>query len=145
MYFIRCIIPNNDKRNAKFDEELILSQLKTSCTISYAEFIRFGYTKRFDFKDLVIKCEPLKQEFIKYCYDRMHFYSKVLLSIGFKLEDFKMGTEAICFRSNKFQLMEDFLSDATAASFEKIKRGFRTSKWRCVIIAIRFLSKLFCF
>lgn len=141
MYFIRCIIPNNDKQNAKFDEELVLRQLKTSCTISYAKFIRFGYTKRIDFKDLVDKCEPLEQKFIKYCYDRMHFYSKVLLSIGFILEDFN----AIFFRSKKFQLLEDFLCDATATSFEKIKRVFWRSKWRCVLMAIRFLSRLFCF
>lgn len=111
MHFIRCILPNSEKQNGKFDEELVLRQLNTSCTLAYANFIRFGYSKSVPFQELVEKCKTVEKKLIKASDSRSDFYSKVLLSIGFKFEDFKMGNEAIFFRSNKFELLEKNFCD----------------------------------
>lgn len=43
--------------------------------------------------------------------DRTQFYSNVLLYIGFRLKDFKMGNDEIFFQSNKFHLLEKFFYD----------------------------------
>lgn len=111
MHFIRCILPNNNRQNRKFDEALVLSQLNTSCTVSYTNFIRFGYSKSVAFEKLVERCKSVEEKWNKANADRATFYSKVLLSLGFKLDEFKMGNEAIFFRANKFVLMEELFED----------------------------------
>ena len=90
-------MPNNNNQNGIFDEELIFNQLKASCTVSYMNFIRYGYSKSVAFEDLAEKCNSLEE---KYVWKRVkpnglkpnreNFYSKVLLSMGFKLDEFKM-------------------------------------------------------
>lgn len=110
-YFVRCILPNNEKNNAKFEHDLVLKQLITSSTISYVKFIRFGYPKRIELRKIVDACEWLEKKLNIEFEQRSMFYSKVLLYIGFKLKDFKMGHDAIFFRSKKFHLLENFLSD----------------------------------
>lgn len=118
LHFIRCILPNNDKQNAKFEEELVLRQLITSNTISYAKFIRFGYSKRVSCQKIIDECKWVKN---KSCASRLNVCSKVLLSIGFKLRDFKMGNDGIAFRSDKFCMLETFFSDVVAARSFKEK------------------------
>lgn len=113
MHFIRCVLPNNHKQQGQFDEESVLRQLRTSCIVPYAKFIRFGYSKRISFQELSNKCKILEDKFVKDFPNRKHFYSKVLLSIGFGREEFKMGSDMIFFRSNKFGLLKTFLSDMT--------------------------------
>lgn len=122
MHFIRCILPNNNKQNGKFEEELVLSQLNTTCTVSYANFIRFGYSKSVPLEELVEKCRPVEEKWIRANADRSSFYSKVLLSIGFKLDEFKMGNEAIFCRSNKYVLLENFLVDMKTFSTTEQRR-----------------------
>lgn len=104
-------MPNNNKQNGRFDEELVLSQLNTSCTVSYAKFIRFGYSKSVTLQELDQKCSSIVKKFAKASVSRSIFYSKLFLSIGFKLEEFTIGNEAIFFRSNKFESLEKFFSD----------------------------------
>lgn len=111
MHFIRCIIPNKVKQCGHFEEELILSQLNTSCVLSYARFIRFGFSKCIDFEKLVKKCRLSEDDLNKELIDPLIFYSEVLLSIGFKFDEFKIGNGAIFLNSNKFELMEKFFSD----------------------------------
>lgn len=117
LQFIRCILPNNAKQHANFDEELVLRQLLISCTVSYAKFIRFGYSKRVSHSRIIDACKwnELKIPYIS----RSKFCVNVLLCIGFKLNDFKMGNEAIAFRSNKFHLLEKFFSDCDAVREEE--------------------------
>lgn len=108
---MRCILPNNDKQCGNFDEQLILEQLNTSCVMSYARFMRFGFSKRIDFKELVDKCKPIEDKLNTAHMDRSQFYSKILLCIGFTFGEFKIGNDAIFFRSNKFELLETFFSN----------------------------------
>lgn len=98
------------------DEGFVLEQLHTSSTVSYAKFIRYGYPKRIDFKKLVDACKPIKSKLEKAC-GKSNFYSKVLLSMGLKLNEFKFGNDTIFFRSKKFHLVEEFFSDLLRVSF----------------------------
>lgn len=116
MHFIRCILPNSEKHYDKFNEEVVLNQLKTSCTIAYANFIRFGYAKSIPLKKLTDKCETVEKKLVKTGLGRLSFYSNVLLSIGLKIEDFKIGNETIFFRFNKFDLVEQFFVDMETKS-----------------------------
>lgn len=110
-YFLRCIKPNNNKKIGVFDEEFVLKQLNTSSTVSYARFIRYGYPKRIDFQKITDACSPIENNLKNICSDRYNFYAKVLISIGFKFSDFKLGNDVIFFRAGKFDLIQAFLSD----------------------------------
>lgn len=110
-YFVRCISPNYEKRSKIFDNELVLMQLKTSSTIAYANFLRFGYPTRIAFQDLVNACKPIEDKLKNTCIWSTSFYTKVLLYIGITLKDFKMGNDTIFFRSNKIHLVEMFFSN----------------------------------
>lgn len=56
------------------------------------------------------------KKFAKANVNRSTFYSKLFLSIGFKLEEFTIGNEAIFIRSNKFGSLEKFFSDLETES-----------------------------
>lgn len=109
MYFVRCILPNNDKKGDIFEEEMVLRQLLTSSTISYGKFIRFGYSNHVPYQKIFEACKSVER-LRKHCVDRSDFCLKILLSMGFKLNDFKMGCNAIAFRANKIHMLEELLS-----------------------------------
>lgn len=111
MHFIRCILPNSSKQHEEFEEELVLRQLRTSCTVSYAKFIRFGYSERIDFQEFADKFKILEDKFKIDRDGRTNFYSKILISIGFSREEFKMGTETIFLRLNKLEVLKKIFSD----------------------------------
>lgn len=152
LQFVRCILPNNCKQYANYVEDFVLKQLNTSCVLSYARFIRFGFSLRFNFQELSIKCKVLEDK-LKRRMDRSQFYSKVFLSIGFRLNEFKIGHDAIFFRSNKFELLQKLFCDMTSEPnlisatksnskhlLKKIEGFFLRSKWQSTILAIRFLG-----
>lgn len=113
LHFVRCILPNHCKQYGNFMEDFVLKQLNTSCVFSYARFIRLGFSKHIDFEELSIKCKVLEDK-LKRRMDRSEFYSKVFLSVGFRIEEFKIGRDAIFFRSNKFEILEKLFFDMTS-------------------------------
>lgn len=116
MHFIRCILPNVEKQNKKFEDNFVLRQLVTSSSISYAKFIRFGYSKHVKFEHLPDEFKLLENKFGNRCSDRTNFYSKILQLIGLRLNDFKIGKDEIFFRSNKFHKLETFFSKSAPSS-----------------------------
>lgn len=79
--------------------------------VSYAKFIRFGYSERIDFQEFADRFKFLEDKFKIDRDGRTNFYSKILLSIGFSREEFKMGTETIFFRLNKLEVLKKVFSD----------------------------------
>lgn len=140
MHFIRCISPNYNKQKVNFEEIIVSNQLKTTCTMAYINFIRFGYSKSIAIDELARMCEPV-DGCIKSCASRMRFYSIVLLSMGFQLDEFKMGKEAIFFRSTKFSLLGEYFRSGD--SLKKIRKYYWRTRWRKLISAFRFLGNLF--
>lgn len=118
VHFIRCIRPNSEKRYENFNDELVLQQLKTSSIISHAEFIRFGYSMRIDVRKIIEACKPIEKKLMKVCVNQSKLCLYVMLYLGFKLNEFKMGKDVIFCRSNKFHLVEQFLSSLHASNLE---------------------------
>lgn len=128
MQFINCILPNNEKENGKFVDELVLRQLMTSSTIAYAQFIRFGFSKHVALQTIISQCKQLGEKLkIPFNVDPKNLYLRVLLPIGFGPKDFKMGNELIFFRSNKIHLLEKWFSDAKATPIKELHRPVTSS------------------
>lgn len=103
-----------------------------------------GYPKRIVLEELAKKCQPIENKFksIK----RSTLYSKILLSRGFGLNDFKIGREMIFFRSTKFYILERLIRDFEENredTLEQLKRSLIKSMWYCVMwrLCARFLGK----
>lgn len=79
--------------------------------MSYAKFVRFGFSKSVTLQEFDQNCGFLLEIFAKASVNRSMFYSKVLFFIGFKNEEFTIGNEAIFCRSNKIESLEKFFSD----------------------------------
>lgn len=94
----------------------------------------FGYPKRIALVELAKKCQKIENRFKSV--QRTTLYSKILLSLGFKLKDFRIGKEVIFFRSTKFHLLEKLLLDLEETpedTLEQLKRALIRSMWRCII------------
>lgn len=122
LYFIRCILPNNEKQRDKFERDLILQQLNTSSTISYAKFIRYGYPKHVALQLIIDACKSIENKLVKPYVNRLDFCTKIIMFVGLKLQDFKIANDTIFVRLNKFTLLETFFSGALAAKgFQEMK------------------------
>lgn len=124
---------------------MVLQQLNTSSTISYAKFMRYGYPKRLILQELVNLCRPLENELKSF--ERTVLYKKCFLSLGLELKDFKMGNNTIFFRLNKFNLIEKFIHDLknnSTNTLNRIKKTILRWKWRQIIYCVRFASNYSC-
>lgn len=81
--------------------------------------MRFGYSKNVPHKQIIETCKSVENKLKKHCVNRSSICSKILMSIGFKLKDFKMGKDTIGFRANSFHLLENFFADCN--SYHSIK------------------------
>lgn len=104
----------------------------------------FGFSKHVTYEKIIDACKLTKMKFYKMFDNQMKFCSKILLSIGFSLSDFKMGSGAIGFRAEKFCLLEIFFSNCETSEkpFESIRSFIWRSKWKCYTSVIRFMSTL---
>lgn len=90
--------------------------------------MRYGYPKRTPLQKFIDECKCIETKFNKMGLNRSEFYTKVLLAIGFKFEDFKMTNNTIFFRLNKFQMLEKFYFDLTESKEDKTESEASNSK-----------------
>lgn len=90
----------------KFDECMILRQLRSSSTLAYADFVRFGFPLRI----AVTEMDNLYAPHYNICADARKFHMKLLLAIGLRIGEFKLGQNYILFRSNQRDKLEKLLS-----------------------------------
>lgn len=146
-HFIRCIKPNDTGSPKDFDKVLMLQQIKPANIIAYAEFMQIGYPTRISFDSLnktyerFTSCRVLECDFTT----MKQFYTKLLLSIGFQLKDFKLGEKLVFFRAQNSALIKD-LMESPANSLMKMngyiaKMAASRTKFRSTVLSIIFLKR----
>lgn len=73
--------------------------------------MRFGYSENIPLEKIIGVCKLVENKLSKWSVNQSNFYSKVLLSLGFKLKDFQIGKDLIFFRTNKIRLLENLFCD----------------------------------
>lgn len=142
-HYIRCIRSNSLKKEGQFEKPLVLEQLKTSCTIAFAEFMSLGYPNHVCLEKLFDAYQPIYKKF-RNLYSKSNFVAKCLLSLGLSLKDFKIGKQYILTRSKKDDALKQLLSSDpnTVQSVNmKTKRFLAQSKWKSWITCILFLLR----
>lgn len=133
--FIRCIKPNNQELPKKIDDALVLQQLKAANIIAYAQLMQLGYPVRVSLDVLNNKYEPyFTNETFK------QFYTKILLSLGFKFSDFKFGEKLIFFRDLNSEPIDQLLG-SPPESILKMRRYIARIRFRSIFSLLIFLKR----
>lgn len=145
-HFIRCIRPNVHQLPKVFDTGLVLQQLKSANMIVYAKFMQIGFAKRVSIDSLneTYKQYMLSGGFRSTSTGIQKFYTKLLLSIGFKLKDFKFGINLIFFRAQNSALIDRLLGPPSRIELNIInmRRYNARTKFRTIVFGIMFLNGL---
>lgn len=120
-----------------------MQQLYSSSTISYAKFTRHGYPMRVHLAELQNRIRPLKSK-LKFISNSRSLDLKILQFLGFKPNDFEMGTNMIFFRLHRFELFQKFIKDFENDSdltLKQMKKYLIKSNWRYIGFVALMLSK----
>lgn len=119
----------------KFDECMVLKQLRSSSTLAYADFVRFGFPLRMSFK----KMQSLYEPYFHLCADERKFMTKLLLAIGLRIGQFKLGQNFILFRSKQYEKMQQLLS--VDSSVLALKRYIARTRWLILFVLLMKFTK----
>lgn len=72
--------------------------------------MRFGYPGHIPLEKMMNKFK-LVEKLNKWSANPSNFYSKILMALGLKLKDFKIGKDSIFFRANKIRILEDIFCE----------------------------------
>lgn len=114
----------------KFDECMVLRQLRSSSTLAYADFVRFGFPLRIS----VAKMQSLYAPYYHICASARKFHMKLLLAIGLRIGQFKLGQNFIFFRSDQHEKMQQLLS--VISCVHALKRYKARTRWLIVIMLL---------
>lgn len=93
-HFIRCILPNQDKKPNLFNKKLVLSQLKCNGVIEGIKMLKKGYHCNFKFFDFVKNFSIVVQD-IELNNDLKNNCHMILNSFNFDASSYQIGTTKI--------------------------------------------------
>jgi myosin protein heavy chain len=99
-HFVRCIIPNNDKRAGKFDVLLILDQLRCNGVLEGIRICRAGFPNRLLFIDFRHRYEILAAGTIPKGFMDGRKSSQILLdALALDQNQYRLGSSKVFFRA----------------------------------------------
>lgn len=104
-----------------FEENIVASQLESSGTIAYNNLMQFGYPVKIPITDFFQKIKPYL-ELRHISFGTVNCCRVILLSNGFRYDDFKMGKIDIHIRQGKLQLLKlmNIEPEKTTLKFKKV-------------------------
>ena len=144
--FIRCIKPNSQMVDRKFEGNLSLAQLKCSGTTSVLELMEYGYPSRVPFAEL-------HKMYVSYLPPELAalnprtFCEAMLHSLRLNDKDFKFGITKVFFRPGKFVEFDRIMKsdpENLKAIVANVKKWLVRSRWIksvfCAICVIKSKS-----
>lgn len=123
--FVRCILPNLEKKPNKFDKQLVLNQLRCNGVLEGIRITRAGYPNRMTFEEFQLRYEIInsKEVFTKNAKTNSEL---ILRHMDLEVDSFRVGITKIFFKNGILGTLEE-MRDATIKkvfiAFNSIVRG----------------------
>lgn len=147
-HFIRCIKPNSEMIEHKFEGGQILSQLHCSGMDSVLRLMQQGYPSRSSFNDIF----QTYKKFLPAKLARLdsHLFCRALFkALGLDDNDFRFGASKVFFRAQKFAEFDQIIrsdGDHVAELVQQVSRWLVRQRWRkvqyCALSAIKLERKI---
>ncbi|XP_046613209.1 myosin heavy chain 95F isoform X2 [Neodiprion virginianus] len=146
--FVRCVKPNNEMVDHRFDGNSILGQLRCSGMTSVLELMEHGYPSRVPFQELYSMYKTyLPPELVKL--DPRFFCEALLYSLKLNQKDFKFGITRVFFKPGKFAEF-DRVMKSDPENLKKlvanVKKWLVKSRWIkvqfCALSVIKLKNKI---
>lgn len=99
-HFVRCILPNEDKRPGRLDLELVLDQLRCNGVLEGIRICRAGFPNRLPFADFRARYEVLCPKAVPSGFiDGRHAAEKMLDVLMLSKNQYRIGTSKVFFRA----------------------------------------------
>ncbi|XP_013775253.1 unconventional myosin-VI-like [Limulus polyphemus] len=147
-HFIRCVKPNLQMVDHKFEGGQILSQLRCAGMTSVLDLMQQGFPSRAHFTDLYNMYKKyLPSELAQL--DARLFCKALFMALGLNENDFRFGMTKVFFRPGKFSEFDQIMkSDPENLAFlvKKVKKWLIASRWKktqwCVLSVIKLKNKI---
>lgn len=107
-HFVRCIVPNTDKRPGRMDLPLVLEQLRCNGVLEGIRIARLGYPNRLLFVDFVNRYALLAPDAPKsQAMDHRVLSSYIAQSMGIDTSVYKIGLTKIFFKAGVLAELEE--------------------------------------
>ncbi|XP_044734000.1 myosin heavy chain, non-muscle isoform X1 [Chrysoperla carnea] len=126
--FVRCIIPNHEKRAGKIDAALVLDQLRCNGVLEGIRICRQGFPNRIPFQEFRQRYELLTPDVIsKGFMDGKKACQKMIETLELDSNLYRIGQSKIFFRAGVLAHLEeerDFKISDLIVNFQAFCRGF---------------------
>ncbi|GFO36528.1 unconventional myosin-ixa, partial [Plakobranchus ocellatus] len=133
-YFIRCIKSNKEKLPCKFDEELVMRQLRYTGMLATVKIRQSGYNYRLLFEEFTHMYKillPRKQTYTK------EDIKAFLASMGLQTENYQIGISKIFLRESEKMRLDEALHSAIMTRVTTIQRWVKTYLLRQAFLKLR--------
>ena len=136
-HFVRCIVPNSDKRPGKVEVNLVLDQLRCNGVLEGIRIARLGYPNRHSFAEFRQRYEVLAPGVISKGYiDGRKAAEKIAEALELEKDFYKIGATKIFFKAGVLAELEERRDNLLTDVFRRFQSAARMH------IARRRLRKL---
>lgn len=125
-HFVRCIIPNHEKRPKKLDNLLVLDQLRCNGVLEGIRIARSGYPNRLFFSEFRQRYEVLVSNMPKGYIEGKKACTLILKNLGLDDSIYKVGLTKVFFKSGVLAELEEQREEMVReliVKFQAIARG----------------------
>ncbi|PRT54838.1 Myosin type-2 heavy chain 1 [Wickerhamiella sorbophila] len=130
-HFVRCIIPNKEKKPGKLLNALVLDQLRCNGVLEGIRIARSGFPNRLDFADFRARYQPLAENPDRFEYvDGQRACSMILKDLNFDTSLYKVGLSKVFFRNGVLAELESRRDDLIKEKLTAIQSIIRAKSAR---------------
>lgn len=125
-HFVRCIVPNSEKRPGKFDVNLVLDQLRCNGVLEGIRIARLGYPNRHSFTEFRQRYEVLTPGVIPPGYmDGRKAAERIAEALELDKDFYKIGVTKIFFKAGILAELEERRDNLLHDIFQRLQSAAR--------------------